>query len=227
MNLVIDYRESKIIQLIKETSGYNYTVENLTIGDMLIKRDDHLQFIIERKSVQDLSSSIIDNRFREQKQRLIESINDPYKIIYIIEGDKSNIKNLPKKTINSALINLSCKHKFHVIYTINYQDTLDIILGLYSKINENKLEISKESHNTFLKKSDKIHKNIMVNMLSIIPGVSVNIAQKIVEKYPTFAQLMHELTPETLVNIQVTEKRKVGKAISNKIYNVFNSNLEI
>ena len=41
--------------------------------------------VIERKSVKDLCSSIVDGRMSEQRNRLIESIQDTNKIIYIIK----------------------------------------------------------------------------------------------------------------------------------------------
>jgi hypothetical protein len=63
-------------------------------------------------------------------------------------------------------------------------------------------------------------------MLSVIPGVSINIAKKIHEKYNTFNDLIlayqstvDEKNKELLLaDIQFTATRKVGKSISKKIY---------
>lgn len=244
MLLSIDYRENKILDLIVNNKNYkklvaneNYEKENLkdiiiyesinlNVGDFIIKNNiGEIEFIIERKSVNDLSSSIIDNRFRLQKERLLESIGDSSKIIYIIEGNKKSIKNLPEKTINSAIINLIFKHKYKVIFTLDYQDTLNNITLLYKKVNENEFEknLNINLDLKLIKKSDKINENIMVNMLSVIPGVSVSIAKKIHAKWNTLKNLM-EIKVEELSELQIAEeskirKRKLGKVLAIKIIN--------
>ena len=45
-------------------------------------------YLIERKCINDLSISIIDGRFRDQKSRLIESNAN---VIYIIEGSVKSL----------------------------------------------------------------------------------------------------------------------------------------
>ena len=67
--LVIDNREGKIINLIKHLT--DYTVEQLSIGDFLIKMGDSTTntIVVERKSVNDLYQSINDGRYKEQKAR--------------------------------------------------------------------------------------------------------------------------------------------------------------
>jgi hypothetical protein len=61
-------------------------------------------------------------------------------------------------------------------------------------------------------------------MLSVIPGVSIQIANKIAIKYKTFPNLISEFSkcqhPEKLLNsIQITDKRKIGNVLSKKIFN--------
>ena len=220
MNLEIDYRENKILDLIKDIKDVNYKSINLNIGDFIIKNENGIiEFIIERKSVTDLSASITDGRFRNQKDRLLEFVGDPSKIIYIIEGNKKTVKNLPQKTINSAILNLIFKHRYHVIFTLDHQDTLDNILLLYKKVKEQEFEKAIQKGQDFsIKKADKINENIMVNMLSVIPGVSISIAKKIHTLYPTFKDLINA-DCVTLSEIQISDKRKLGKVLSLKIIN--------
>jgi ERCC4-type nuclease len=224
MLLSIDYRENKIIDLIKEESeDVNYKTENLNIGDFIIRSSpEKIEYIIERKSVSDLSASIIDNRFREQKARLLESMGECTRIVYIIEGNKKSVKNLPEKTINSAIINIMFKHKYKVIQTVNEKDTLDNIILLYKKVKDKEFE-KEMVDNVFrsIKKSEKINENILENMLLVIPGVSINISKKIYEKYKTFSDLINCCEIE-LANVQITDKRKLGKALSKKIKNTIN-----
>lgn len=223
--LQIDYRERSIIDLIKSSEFIEYETVNLAIGDFIISTDNEINFIIERKTINDLAASITDNRFLEQKQRLLESTNDPTKIIFIIEGKKHQNKfsRIPVKTINSAIINLIFKHNFKVIFTENIDDTLFNVLLLYNKVKNKELELKfKQSLPIKLvKKSDNNTKNSFINQLGVINGVSLNIANKIKDNYKCMSTLVHEFhkNKNLLIDIQLTDKRKLGQVLNDKIYN--------
>lgn len=232
--LEIDYREHDIIELFKQVKDINYKVCSLIIGDFIIKNEkDEILFVIERKSIKDLCASILDGRMGEQRSRLLESIQDTNKIVYIIEGKKSEAfihgssPGVTKKSINSSVLNLIFKHQYRVIFTESKQDTVDNIILLYTKIKESKLELNTNTNVIkIIKKSDKINDNIFINMLSVIPGVSAKIAIKIHEKYDTLNLLLlaYSKIPnendkkKMLSDIIVSTNRKVGKATSEKIY---------
>lgn len=245
--LEIDYRENVILSLLNpdlpiKTSETLYSIKNeecvfykicnLPIGDFIFKKIimdknteqiSEIVLIIERKTFTDLCSSINDNRFREQKNRLLESIQDPSKIIYILEGNKNvpKIYNISKNTINSAIQNLIFKHCYKVIITENSLDTLDNLILLYKKIDSNEL-VGTIKYNLTKKMSNKDN---FINQLNTINGVSIQVANKIKEKYNNMNQLIlsyneynleHKLM---LSEIMITEKRKIGKSLSEKIYN--------
>ena len=84
---IIDNRE-KYIKLYFEKHQDSYpeiTYENLTLGDIIINYNNIPLIIIERKTINDLLASIKDGRYKEQKQRIIDS-NIKHKI-YLIEND--------------------------------------------------------------------------------------------------------------------------------------------
>lgn len=230
VSINVDYREHAIIDLIKNketTLLMNYTTSNLLIGDFVIKNEKgEIFYVIERKTINDLASSITDGRFREQKARLLNSYKDPSKIIYIIEGTKSilPIGRINKDIINSALLNLLFKHNYTVIFTQNTQDTLDNLLLLCQKISKNELTSAPLTDFSNIKKSDS--KDIFVNQLCVIKGTSIIIAKKIKEHYASMNILIKKYNSfDTvkekellLTNIQITEKRKLGKVLSTNIY---------
>lgn len=242
--LDIDYREYKIIQMIDPNITtisvsntiygpvtYNniefyYKVSNLPMGDFVYKCSDNndVYYIIERKSISDLESSIKDGRFREQKQRLSASNAN---IIYIIEGMINTIRKcrIPKTTLKSSIINLQVNHKFLVFKTECEKDTLEYLLLLYNKIKENGIEFT--SKQVTFKKKDSTS-STYVNQLTMIGGVSKIVALKIVEHYKTLILLINayntndKATCESLLaNIQINDKRKIGKVLSKKIYYAF------
>ena len=74
-NLVIDSREAELIKCIKDMNmGIKFDVRNLHIGDVHIEYKTNetsgISMCIERKSVSDLSNSIKDGRYKEQKFRM-------------------------------------------------------------------------------------------------------------------------------------------------------------
>ena len=243
----IDYREQKIIKLIDPNIKnilasdtiygpvthnkitFYYKISNLIIGDFIYKNDDTssdtsgVYYIIERKSISDLASSIKDGRFREQKDRLSQSNAN---VIYIIEGNINTLRGygICKTTLKSSIVNLQIKHKFLVFKTDSEGDSFEYLLLLYKKIKEND-GIDFKNDIVTIKKKDSTT-SVYINQLTMINGVSKAVANKISEKYNSLMLLinmynsMDKVSCENLLSdIQITEKRKLGKALSKKIYN--------
>lgn len=247
--LEIDYRESKILKLIDpdiritcsdEIYGpvvinniiLYYKISNLPVGDFIFKKQDENIFIVERKCIGDLSASIIDGRFKNQKQRLIDTnIN----IIYIIEGSiQKHAGSIPQTTLKSSILNLIYKYNnFKVIKSECEKDTLDYLMLLFKKINNNEFvnlsnndavpAITTPIPSSFKKKSH--YDNVFMNQLICIHGVSEVIATKIIEKYKSMNILINAYNDlsineceNLLMDIMINEKRKLGKSLSKKIY---------
>ena len=91
MELIIDNRES-IKKYFNDKNLEWVKFQNLDLGDYVFNYNEELVCIIERKTIEDLASSIKDGRYREQKSRLI--MNYPKsKLIYLIEGDFTKPNN--------------------------------------------------------------------------------------------------------------------------------------
>ena len=90
MELICDYREKHAIKQLQHSLTQESYKEiqiknhNLDLGDFQIGN-----MLFERKTHQDLASSILDGRYKEQCNRLVEhATNNPtLKVIYIIEGN--------------------------------------------------------------------------------------------------------------------------------------------
>ena len=126
-------------------------LENLPLGDFLFEDDENnVLLIIERKTISDLVSSIIDGRYHEQKDRLLSNY-EPSKIMYIIEG---NIVSNTKVNILSAMIGLTVRDRITVLCTNNLDETIIVLNEIYKKLQKGLLT---SSSNT-LANSMKIHK---------------------------------------------------------------------
>ena len=142
--IIIDYREKELIEtitfIIKTITIFNnitFTIQNLLIGDITLSDST----IIERKTLNDLSSSITDGRYEEQSYRLSNSEIHNHNIIYLIEGDLNSIhsKKLDKNKIFSAMFSLNHYKGFSVMRSLNITETAFIICNMQTKINTNKL----------------------------------------------------------------------------------------
>uniref|UniRef100_A0A6C0H6Y0 ERCC4 domain-containing protein n=1 Tax=viral metagenome TaxID=1070528 RepID=A0A6C0H6Y0_9ZZZZ len=185
--------------------------------------------VIERKSIRDLCASITDGRFRQQKARLTESVGDHDKIMYIIEGGrkKCHSTSLSQTIINSSILNILFKHKFKVLFTDNETDTFNNLLLLYKKLKNGDFKASVEpvAPTKLVSKGTSIKDNLFALQLSVIPGVSFATAQTIAKEYTTMKNLIDAFqntdssdSSSMLSEIKLSERRKVGIALSKKIY---------
>lgn len=251
MYLLIDYREQDFIKKLSEftfiendvlkkitinNKDIHFKITNLIVGDFIIKEsleeDNSIKVVIERKSIQDLHSSIKDNRFREQKNRLLESIGDPLKICYLIEG---NDKKMPKNILNGALLNLVFKHGYKLIQSVDKLDSFDKIITIYKKFSLNEFVTTETIKNVqMIKKSDNIKNNKFLNQLCLINGVSVKIAGVLLEWLNTehkvtniksfidlYNSIENQNEREMLFSDIKNSSKKIGKALSKKIYEYF------
>lgn len=168
MLITIDYREKELIETIQlklveevepeteEVKGkrkekgiekIKIKVENLKLGDIIISDNGDNEFILfERKSLNDLASSIKDGRYMEQSFRL-DGYNVPnHNIVYIIEGDLSKWKEnmsyngrVNKKTLLSSMCSMLFYKGFSVIRTMSMKETCELILNWADKIQREKL----------------------------------------------------------------------------------------
>merc|ERR1719234_1984744 len=90
-------------------------------------REVVLDFIVERKRMDDLASSIIDGRFREQKHRMKQS--GLGNAVYLIEeyGHKHlnlHHPNMPEASLRQAISNVQIIDDFHVVHCKDPKDVV-------------------------------------------------------------------------------------------------------
>ena len=207
--IVVDYREHDLINTL-ETKSIEYCKTNLIVGDVHIKQGDK-NIIIERKTLDDFSSSIVDGRYQQQKHRLLES---GAQIIYLIEGCIKNEHGVPLTTLYSAMYTSQVRDNIIVLRSISIEESVKYIEMLCKKIGD----VKQSQMRTVLKKSNCI--DVYMEMLCCIPGISTQIAKNIIEKFPTLEKLvLYIQEAHTLVDIP-----KVGTKLSEKIINYIKFN---
>ena len=149
MKLVVDYREKKLIGLINSIKTMNIKfkpieviVENLPLSDVIIKDNkDNEKLLIERKTINDLASSIQDGRYNEQSYRLNNCSVHNHNIMYLIEGNISMWNNrytrINRDTIYSAIFSIMYYKGFSVFVTSTTVETAEFLLNTALKIHKN------------------------------------------------------------------------------------------
>ena len=241
VDLVYDSRETKIKELLEKDPKESITLKSdyLDLGDFLFKKEGELVLIIERKSMNDLYSSIQDGRYKEQKIRLLN--NYPLsKIVYIIEGvlnSKTKFFKNSKVITEGALLNMAFRDKLTILRTTDLKETSDTLYRLGNKIlkyPEFFMSEKVETKSNYLdsvkvcKKDNMTPSMCNIVQLCQIPGVSKNTASSILDKYSSLSNLILEYeklddvkTKIILLKDLPNNSRKIGPVISKRIYDYF------
>ena len=236
MKIIIDEREVALYErMVSLDTGLLIVKQVLQIGDAIIQNDDVDLCVIERKTLQDLLSSIKDGRYEEQSHRLIHTSGlSPHNIIYIIEGNMSTLQtDKDKQLIYSSITSLNYYKGFSVLRTTSVNDTADLIIGMTRKIEKNNSkgvlpytnceEITPYANVVKKTKKDNITvENISQIMLCQIPGVSTVTSTAIFAKFGTIKKLITSIAENPdcmndLSYIQSGKSRKVNSTAVKKI----------
>lgn len=233
MKLIIDIRERQLIKLIQalqraENVEYDTIFQNLPLGDAIITDDDDNELlIIERKTLSDLASSIIDGRYKEQSMRLDAEKMPNHNIMYVIEGSmehfvKRNYSRINEKTLYSTIFTLNYYKGFSSIRTFDILETATWIVRMMDKLrrtNEKKgyyaMKAADGTHGNSVihganqpnvnyssvvkrvKKANLRPDNIGEVILSQIPGISTATSLAVMNKFGSLYQLMIELKKDS------------------------------
>ncbi|MCW8966748.1 MAG: helix-hairpin-helix domain-containing protein [Candidatus Pacearchaeota archaeon] len=189
--IIIDYREKNslvVSSLIK--LGFQPEIKELKVADYIFNN-----IAIERKTVSDLYSSIIDKRIFNQ----IEELKQYQNRLIIIEGleNKELYNDHQKQGINAnairgILLSITLKHKTPVIFTKNSFDTAKFIEVLSKKKQtEPSLNVTKKN----LTKKEQ-----MQFILESFQGIGPKNARKLLVEFETLKNIFNA-KPEELQKI--------------------------
>ena len=228
MNLVIDCREKKLISLF-EQKQVAVSVESLPLGDICIRdKDGSLVALFERKTIQDLLSSISDGRYEEQSFRLQQCGLEKRKIYYVIEGNIEQYVGkgqglYSKSTVHSCMYSLTYVKGFSLICSNSVTHTSDIIEKFFKKIESDPSAGSEGPHQyidsvKLTKKGNLSDEMVTVMMLAQIPKVSKNAAEAVMKNYkysiPKLVDALNENSDclsEVVLSIANNKTRKLSK----------------
>jgi ERCC4-type nuclease len=217
--LIIDNREGKLIDLIKSTPSFTipYELKSLQIGDIIISSDTHQEksIIIERKCVPDMLASIKDGRYKEQKLRLQaekHQSNGNKTICYLIEGSCQDVRYpTEKKVFHGSLVSSIFRDEIPLIRTSNLNETLDIIIRIYERMNKDITDFF------------RIKQNIPI--IKTIPILPVENQSNSEENSVTELQIDNQKTDNSIVNNNNNNNNNIDNSYLNSVKKCKKENL--
>lgn len=189
--IIIDYREknslvnSSLIQL-----GFKTELKELKVGDYIVN-----DIVIERKTISDFQSSMINKRIFNQ----IEELKQYEKKLIIIEGlenkelyNDCQMNGINANAIRGFLLSITLKHKIPVIFTKNSFDTAKFIEVL-SKKKEKEASLN-------VTKKNLTKKERMQFILESFEGIGPKNAKKLLEKFQNLKNIFNA-SQEDLQNL--------------------------
>lgn len=226
MSIVITPGEKALIEEFNNRN-VEIVIENLLVGDIHIRDEKGQQvYIFERKAKGDLEASIKDGRYKEQKNRLIETGLPRRQIIYLIEQLTKPRLGPAHTRIWSAMCHSIHRDGFSVFCTKNIAETADYLIGMAAAVGKFPVysdgaednNVKAAAVNVNIKKKQVSANEWYAYTLTLIPSVSMNIAQVIVREYPTLTALkdaFKEHGPGLLANLKHgASQRRIGDKLS-------------
>ncbi|KAJ0410855.1 hypothetical protein ATCC90586_007891 [Pythium insidiosum] len=145
--LVLDHREilsrrnRDILERKLLENNVTCEVRSLNVGDVqwVARRyrgattdEFMLNVIVERKEVRDLSGSIIDRRYNEQKTRLRDS--GLTHVIYLIEGSLTQQTTVRSSGLQTAMCRTQLQNQFFVQLCQNADETVAFLRGVHRRL---------------------------------------------------------------------------------------------
>ena len=238
MPLFIDYREKLLLRLSPTSKEFAPDVGDVWIGDLSGIVLQAGGVILERKTGADLEASIMDGRYKEQRGRLLAYANQHKVAVgYVIEGILDRLDGrLSESALLKHITRMQFHHRIPVIQTASPQETLQIAKLIEEQWIKDKGQFSwncspscavniegsgttpvaasyvksvcRDSPDTFL-----------IGTLTQCRGISEGLARLIVVQYPSIEELMAATAIElATITDPVNLKRKVGKAVAERLY---------
>lgn len=177
----IDYREqNSLVPQSLEKLNFEPVLKELKVGDYIIN-----DIVIERKTISDFLSSMINKRLIRQ----LEELQQYEKKLIIIEGfDNKWLYNGVEDRINpnairGFILSISLKHKIPIIFTKNEEDT-----AKYMSVIANK----KETNMSLNAKKKTLNKQEQIQfILEGFPGIGPKTSKKLLKEFKSLQNIFN------------------------------------
>ncbi|MFA5856607.1 MAG: ERCC4 domain-containing protein [Candidatus Pacearchaeota archaeon] len=190
--IIVDIHEKNSLILSELIASNEVIIEKtaLDIGDYVIG-----DIVIERKTISDLFSSIMNKRINLQFEKMKKYENR----LLMIEGDISNsYKKINPEIIRGFVLASIINHKTPVIFTKDYRDSSKYLIRL------SKRELMKNKEITLHYKKPKKLDEKKRYILESFPGIGPSLSKRLLDNF------------NNLMEIFVSDEEKLFPILKNK-----------
>lgn len=197
VKITIDSMEKQsltVAELLNQKA--NISFERLEIGDYLIK-----DTIIERKTISDFISSMINKRLLEQLANIKKYPN----YYLILEGSNYDYTkfNVHENAVRGMLLSIALDFKVPIIFTENERDTANFLI-----LTARRYEKSKTPKAIRRTKNSKTEEEQKQFILQGFPGIGPTISKKLIKKFKSLQEIFNS-PEEKLKQIKNFDKNKI------------------
>ena len=179
--IIIDYREkNSLVPIHLKKLGFEIEFKELKVADYIVK-----DIAIERKTISDFLSSMINKRLSKQ----IEGLKQYQNKLILIEGFENqelyndNNTKINSNAIRGFLLSIALKHKIPIIFTKNPEDTAKFISVIAKKQEKEMSLISKKKS---LSKKEQLQ-----FIVEGFPGIGPKTAKKLLKEFKTIQGIIN------------------------------------
>ncbi|HNW05803.1 MAG TPA: ERCC4 domain-containing protein [archaeon] len=213
IKIICDTRErvSQIYQELKALTNDSFevevVVEQLSLGDYQLSD----QVLIERKTIADLESSIIDGRIFSQLDNLSSKVNKPGLIIEgVINFSESNTR-INNKSLIGLITAIGLNYRVPIFFTRNQKETA---LFLYVIAKREQFGVKTEIKHRF-SKSRMSFSDQQLFILESFPDIGPTLAKALLKKFKNIRNIANATVKE------LQEVEQMGPKKAEKMHYLF------
>ncbi|MHA1330089.1 MAG: ERCC4 domain-containing protein, partial [Candidatus Hodarchaeales archaeon] len=211
--IIVDTREtsSKIPKLLKKM-GVELKPKELKVGDYVLSK----RVIVEYKTYSDFIASILDGRLFKASSpsdvSQLSKLSEQEVPIIIVQLEDEVQRQVHINSIMGAISSIIIDFKIPLVFTRSYEETASFLYQIAKR--EQDKRKSSITLPTISKKEHSI-KEIQRFMLSSIPGINIQKANRLLEKFKSISGIS-EASIEDLSTVP-----SIGKKLATRIKEVF------
>lgn len=207
--IIVDNRERNLDILEGLSgSGIQLSFAQLPVGDYIISD----RICVERKTVRDFETSIINARLFDQLERLNHEFRKP---ILLLEGDESEF-TMHKNVILGAILSIYSDYNVQVIRS---GDVVETVTAL-ARLAEREQEEGRKEPRLVGSKRAYTNSQWQLLILSSIPGIGPKLSVSLIRRFRTIKRLV-SAEPDELMEVN-----KIGKKKAERIYEILNAEFD-
>jgi ERCC4-type nuclease len=229
--MLLDNREHGLRELLPSAPFKQLPVADIWIGlsgEEIVKGG----LMIERKTVADLEASILDNRYREQRSRLLSvAAESGAHACYIIEGeiDRLGPVRLNKQALQKFITRLMIRYHIPVFQTDSLRGTADLVSLMEEQWKSDPTTFEQPQTLSYIETRGKTRQEntddpavFACSVLMCCRGVSAAGAKGILEGCGGKLSDVLAAPADRLAAIQIG-KKKLGKAVAERLYTLLHN----